>query len=203
MSLKWFPNLVTLIRIACAPLVGALVWLAPSQPDAAAQAAIYLFAFLIFSFACLTDWLDGYLARTLKAESAFGAQLDLWADKIIVAAALVGALAVSPVIALFGLVSLTARDLWIMRLRAQNPDLNLAATFLAKSKTAVVMAGMAGALFGMAALRAAGVDAEAGTVPLVAVSVLASSLTLFALGCVLSLVTGWQYFAAARNAATR
>lgn len=199
MSLKWFPNLVTLIRIACAPLVGALVWLAPSQAAPAAQAALYLFAFLIFSFACLTDWLDGYLARALKADSAFGAQLDLWADKIIVAAALVGALAVSPVIALFGLVSLTARDLWIMRLRARRPDLDLAATFLAKSKTAIVMAGMAGSLLGMAALRAASLGADAGTVPYAAVGLLASSLTLFALGCALSLVTAWQYLAAART----
>ncbi len=42
----------------------------------------------LFVFAALTDWLDGYLARRMKQESAFGQFLDPVADKLIVAAAL-------------------------------------------------------------------------------------------------------------------
>ena len=42
----------------------------------------------LFIFAALTDWLDGYLARRMKQESAFGQFLDPVADKLIVAAAL-------------------------------------------------------------------------------------------------------------------
>ncbi len=42
----------------------------------------------LFIFAALTDWLDGYLARRMKQESAFGEFLDPVADKLIVAAAL-------------------------------------------------------------------------------------------------------------------
>ena len=43
----------------------------------------------IFIFACITDWLDGYLARRMNQCSAFGAFLDPVADKILVAVTLV------------------------------------------------------------------------------------------------------------------
>ena len=42
----------------------------------------------LFIFAAVTDWLDGYLARRMKQESAFGQFLDPVADKLIVATAL-------------------------------------------------------------------------------------------------------------------
>ena len=48
-----------------------------------------LTATLLFAVAALTDWLDGYLARTLNQTSAFGAFLDPVADKLMVAAALI------------------------------------------------------------------------------------------------------------------
>ena len=44
---------------------------------------------LIFLIAAITDWLDGWLARTLNQESEFGAFMDPVADKLIVATALV------------------------------------------------------------------------------------------------------------------
>ena len=37
----------------------------------------------------ITDWFDGFLARTFKAESSLGAILDPIADKLLVGAALV------------------------------------------------------------------------------------------------------------------
>ncbi|MEL7480921.1 MAG: CDP-alcohol phosphatidyltransferase family protein, partial [Pseudomonadota bacterium] len=124
--LNWLPNAVTFIRILAAPVVGAMIWLAASRTDALEVAVLYGFAFLIFSFACLTDWIDGYLARALKAESEFGAKLDLWADKVLVAAALFGGLAVFWPAALIGLVTLTGRDAVIMWLRSRYPSVNLA-----------------------------------------------------------------------------
>lgn len=47
------------------------------------------FATAIFLAAAITDWLDGYLARRMGVESAFGAFLDPVADKLIVCTALV------------------------------------------------------------------------------------------------------------------
>jgi CDP-diacylglycerol--glycerol-3-phosphate 3-phosphatidyltransferase/cardiolipin synthase len=49
----------------------------------------HLISALLFAFAAITDWLDGYLARTLNQTSAFGAFLDPVADKLMVAAALI------------------------------------------------------------------------------------------------------------------
>lgn len=44
----------------------------------------YFLAGLFFGIACITDWLDGYLARRYDQSSAFGAFLDPVVDKILV-----------------------------------------------------------------------------------------------------------------------
>lgn len=49
----------------------------------------HILSAVIFSLAAMTDWLDGYLARSLKQLSAFGKFLDPVADKLMVAVALV------------------------------------------------------------------------------------------------------------------
>lgn len=79
------PNSLTWARILLIPLVIGVfylphTWLAPAQQN--------LFATATFIAAALTDWLDGYLARSLGQTSAFGAFLDPVADKLMVAAAL-------------------------------------------------------------------------------------------------------------------
>ena len=78
------PNLLTWGRIVLIPLVVGVFyapphWLAPHEQNLAAT--------VIFVVAAITDWLDGYLARTLQQTSAFGAFLDPVADKLMVAAA--------------------------------------------------------------------------------------------------------------------
>ena len=75
------PNLLTLLRIALIPVFVIFYYL-PNKWG-------YLVTTGIFVFACLTDWLDGYLARKLRQESRFGAFLDPVADKLIVVVALV------------------------------------------------------------------------------------------------------------------
>ena len=43
---------------------------------------------LVFALAGVSDWLDGFAARKLKAGSDFGRMLDPIADKVLVAVAL-------------------------------------------------------------------------------------------------------------------
>lgn len=75
------PNLLTIFRILLIPIFIIFYYL-PSSIS-------YILTTSIFIFACLTDWLDGYLARKLGQESTFGAFLDPVADKLIVIVALV------------------------------------------------------------------------------------------------------------------
>src|SRR3954452_4366006 len=75
------PNALTWFRIIAIPLVVIVFYLPVTWARPAAG--------LLFGFAGITDWLDGYLARRLGETSAFGAFLDPVADKLMVAAALI------------------------------------------------------------------------------------------------------------------
>ena len=75
-----FPNLLTLSRIVAIPVVCLLLLLDKPWGSWLALAA--------FVVACITDFFDGYLARTWKQVSSFGRFLDPIADKLLVAAVL-------------------------------------------------------------------------------------------------------------------
>jgi CDP-diacylglycerol--glycerol-3-phosphate 3-phosphatidyltransferase/cardiolipin synthase len=72
------PNLLTLSRIVAVPLLAALMWW-PSW------AAGYGIAFALYCLMALTDYFDGYVARSTGAVSKLGIFLDPIADKIMVA----------------------------------------------------------------------------------------------------------------------
>ena len=76
------PNLLTFLRILIIPLL-VFVYYFPANVIGMRLAA------LLFGLACLTDWLDGYLARKLNQTSKLGAFLDPIADKLIVVTVLV------------------------------------------------------------------------------------------------------------------
>lgn len=75
------PTYLTLLRIALIPLL-AIIFYLPWQHANFVCTAIFLIA-------GFTDWLDGYLARKMAQETAFGAFLDPVADKLMVAFVLV------------------------------------------------------------------------------------------------------------------
>jgi CDP-diacylglycerol---glycerol-3-phosphate 3-phosphatidyltransferase len=76
-----WPNIVTFIRLAVIPLFVIVFYLPFSWAHTVAA--------IIFMVASLSDWLDGYLARSLKQVTKLGAFLDPVADKLIVSIALV------------------------------------------------------------------------------------------------------------------
>jgi CDP-diacylglycerol--glycerol-3-phosphate 3-phosphatidyltransferase len=75
------PINLTLLRIALIPLLTVVFYLPWQHSNVVCM--------LIFLLAGITDWLDGYLARKMQLETAFGAFLDPVADKLMVAIVLV------------------------------------------------------------------------------------------------------------------
>ena len=76
------PNILTLSRIFAVPLLVALMW----WPG---WAAGYLAAWVVYSLMGVTDYFDGYLARSRGMVSKLGQFLDPIADKIMIAAVIV------------------------------------------------------------------------------------------------------------------
>jgi CDP-diacylglycerol--glycerol-3-phosphate 3-phosphatidyltransferase/cardiolipin synthase len=80
--MRWnLPLALTLGRVAVIPAVLVLFYV---HWHYARQIATVLYA-----AACITDWLDGWLARRWNQETKFGAFLDPVADKLLVAVSLV------------------------------------------------------------------------------------------------------------------
>jgi CDP-diacylglycerol--glycerol-3-phosphate 3-phosphatidyltransferase len=75
------PNILTFIRILVIPFLALVFYLPVSWGHLAAA--------ILFALACVTDWLDGYLARSLKLSTKLGAFLDPVADKVLVSIVLV------------------------------------------------------------------------------------------------------------------
>lgn len=73
------PNILTLSRIVAIPLLAFLLWWPGWE-------AGYLMAFGLYCLMGITDYFDGYLARTSGTVSKLGIFLDPIADKIMVAA---------------------------------------------------------------------------------------------------------------------
>ena len=74
------PTMLTLLRIVLIPVLVVVFYLPYDWTNFAAA--------LVFAFASVTDWLDGWIARRWNQYSAFGAFLDPVADKLMVATAL-------------------------------------------------------------------------------------------------------------------
>ena len=75
------PITITFLRIAAIPFF-VLCFYLPYQSGHSVAA-------FIFALAAFTDWLDGYLARSLAQMTKFGAFLDPVADKLLVVTALI------------------------------------------------------------------------------------------------------------------
>lgn len=74
------PNLLTIGRIAAVPALVAAFYI----PDNVGKWV----SCVIFTLAAITDFFDGYLARSWSMQSSFGRMLDPIADKLLVGAAI-------------------------------------------------------------------------------------------------------------------
>ena len=136
------PNLLTWLRILTIPLLVGIFY---APHDWIGEHNRNLAATLVFSFAAVTDWLDGYLARTLNQTSAFGAFLDPVADKLMVATALITlvwlarAEAFIAAIIIGREIAISALREWMARLGKSR---SVAVSFIGKVKTASQMAAI-------------------------------------------------------------
>jgi len=171
-SLRSLPNQLTLARIAAIPVICLLLVMGWDW--------LRWIALVIYALAAITDWFDGFLARTMNQQSDLGKMLDPIADKLLVGALLVtfawtrdfSGWELIPAIAIL------MREIFVAGLREYlgNKAVSVPVTFLAKWKTTVQLV----ALF------------------FVIVDGLLPSFTLISAGLLwlaglLTVWTGWQY----------
>ncbi|MEM8578212.1 MAG: CDP-diacylglycerol--glycerol-3-phosphate 3-phosphatidyltransferase [Pseudomonadota bacterium] len=208
------PNILTLLRLAAAPLM-ALLFLVLPRPYAD------MVAIVLFVGASLTDWLDGYIARAWNQRTKLGTMLDPIADKAMVVIALGVLLGTSSLSGglLLPAVLILFREVFVSGLREFLGDVagTLAVTRLAKWKTAIQMTaitillaqGIAEHYFGMgvlgmddaslqAVLNADAPDETGVGMWWTALQITTwGGLALIWLAAVLTAVTGADYFAKA------
>lgn len=150
MSLS-LPNLLTYSRILAIPVVVGFMYLETHTGN--------WVAFWVYTYACVTDFFDGYLARKWGEVSSLGKFLDPIADKLLVAAVLAVAIYSGSVagLAVFAAVLILCREILVSGLREFLAEVRVGVpvTMLAKWKTTIQMlalgfliVGGAGPMFG-------------------------------------------------------
>ena len=131
------PNLLTLSRIPLMLLVIALLY--PSSEST--YQWVRTSALLLFLFAALTDWLDGWLARKIGQVSEFGKFMDALSDKVLTLGRFISLLVLDEIgkWALFPVLLILSRELLItgLRLVASAKGKILAAEKVGKLKTVI------------------------------------------------------------------
>lgn len=127
------PNVLTTLRMISVPVFIYLI-ISPGRNER-------VLALLVFAFASITDFIDGYLARRWKQETEFGKFLDPLADKALVLGAFITFIFLSPQVQLWMVLLIIARDVLITALRslAIRRGRSLRTSRLGKWKTAFQM----------------------------------------------------------------
>jgi CDP-diacylglycerol---glycerol-3-phosphate 3-phosphatidyltransferase len=129
------PNVLTVLRIMLVPvLVAALLGNTPAGDVLAA---------IVFALASLTDFVDGYLARTRDSVTTFGKLMDPLADKLLIIAALLSLVSLGRLPAWVAMV-IIARELavTVLRLGATQAGVVIAASMFGKVKTCMQIAAI-------------------------------------------------------------
>ena len=164
------------------------------------QFALQRWAFWAFVIAAVTDFFDGWLARKLDAVTVWGAILDPIGDKVLVAGAVLGLLALGPqpmVVLPAGLILFREFTVSALREVGAGKGIKLPVTLLAKWKTTLQLVALGGELL-LAAWGAFDLSAD----PTVRLPVTVFVHGLLWLATLVTLITGAQYWEQMRKALT-
>lgn len=128
-------NKISILRILMTPLVVILLYF-PGR-------ATCIIAALVFIFAAITDWMDGYIARRSNMVTSMGKFLDPLADKLLICSVLImfAKLGWAPA---WVVIVIVCRELMVTGLRALAIDegIVLAADRFGKAKTVLQIAAI-------------------------------------------------------------
>ena len=180
------PNLLTFSRIIVIPLLIAAFYLETPWSNWVPLG--------LFAAASITDFLDGYFARTQNLQSSLGKFLDPIADKLLIASTILMLVAVDRIFGWSVLPALVIllREILVSGLREFLAELRVSVpvSALAKWKTAIQMVALGFLLSGEAGDAVLSFAAEG----------LATSIGFAGLwaAAVLTIYTGWDYLRAGR-----
>lgn len=141
--LRNVPNTLTYLRIILIPVVLILIYTPNKYAD--------LLAVALFLAACITDYLDGYVARVLDQTSSLGQFLDPLADKLLVASVLMVLVELQRITdyAMIPAIIIMCREVLVSGLREYlaRVNSNLPVSRLAKWKTTIQMLALGILLF--------------------------------------------------------
>lgn len=170
------PNILTLSRIFAVPLLVGLLWWPQWQTG-------YAFAFALYCLMGITDYFDGYLARSKGMVSKLGVFLDPIADKIMIAAVILMLAATRDVsgVHIIAALVILLREIAVSGLREflAGISVSIPVSQLAKWKTTFQ-------LIAFGALILAGAVPQYPFVQWVGLATLWSA-------AILTLMTGWDY----------
>lgn len=193
--MKNIPNFLTSFRLFIIPLL-VLSFYIPGMIANVVAASL-------FAVAAITDYFDGYFARSMKAQSNFGKCLDPIADKLLVIVAiamLINFHGKDLSILLPGLI-IICREVLVSGLREFLAEIHVSVPVskLAKYKTAVQMVAITGLLLGEKGSSYAVYNWLGGIFEfdikflIISIIVLLAKI-LFSFAAVLTVVTGYAYF---------
>ena len=191
---KQLPNFLTSFRLFIIPILVLSFYI----PGMIAN----IIAATLFAIAAITDYFDGYFARSMKVESNFGKCLDPIADKLLVIVAIVMLINFSDrdlYILIPGLV-IICREVLVSGLREFLAEfhVNVPVSKLAKYKTGVQMVAITGLLLGEKGSSYAfyywlGGFVEVDIKFLLVSFVVFASKALFIIAALLTVLTGYSY----------
>ncbi len=191
------PNILTTFRIFIIPIM-VLSFYIPGLFANVVSA-------ILFAIASITDYFDGYFARSLNSESNFGKCLDPIADKLIVIVAITLIISFSnhnPLVMIPGLI-IICREVLVSGLREFLAEFKVSVPVskLAKYKTGLQMVSITILLLGEKGsayiLYYIFGSLLSVSVKITLVSVIVNAgFILFILSAILTIVTGYSYFKA-------